>query len=152
MKYDGSNPNTPIYLALNGTIYDVTAGRSMYGPGGSYHFFAGRDASRAFVTGCFDTDLTPDMRGAELAFMPADSEDDKTLSKTELKLRKEKEVRAAKKMVQDTIEGWATMFRGAGGKNYFPVGTVKRAPGWEDRLPKRKLCDYAQKQRPKRKE
>lgn len=33
------------------------------GPGGSYHFFAGRDASRAFVTGKFKDDLNDDVRG-----------------------------------------------------------------------------------------
>ena len=46
----------------------------MYGPGGSYSFFAGRDATRAFVTGCFDTDLNGDLRGVEQMFMPVDDE------------------------------------------------------------------------------
>lgn len=46
-----------------GRVYDVTSGRLIYGPRGSYHFFAGRDASRAFVTGCFETHLTHDLRG-----------------------------------------------------------------------------------------
>ena len=44
-------------------MFDVTPGRHNYGEGGAYHFFAGRDASRAFVTGCFDTHLTHDTRG-----------------------------------------------------------------------------------------
>jgi hypothetical protein len=35
----------------------------VYGPRGSYSFFAGRDASRAYVTGCFETHLTHDVRG-----------------------------------------------------------------------------------------
>lgn len=44
-------------------MFDVTPGRWVYGPRGSYHFFAGRDASRAYVTGCFETHLTHDLRG-----------------------------------------------------------------------------------------
>lgn len=124
----------------------------MYGPGGSYSFFAGRDATRAFITGCFDTDLTPDLRGAEEAFMPVDAEggSKKALTKGEEKIRRELETRLAKKRVQDTIEGWATMFRGDAGKDYFKVGEVQRGEGWIEMLPKRKLCDRAQKQRPKR--
>ena len=27
LAYDGSDPNKPIYVALNGTIYDVSASR-----------------------------------------------------------------------------------------------------------------------------
>ena len=68
--YDGTDPAKPLYLAINGTIYDVPNGRRFYGPGGSYHFFGGADASRAFVTSCFDSDITPDMRGVEEMFMP----------------------------------------------------------------------------------
>src|SRR5205814_4778334 len=63
--YDGTNPDLPIYLAINGTIFDVSASRHIYGPGGSYHFFAGHDATRAYVTGCFTEDITPDLRGVE---------------------------------------------------------------------------------------
>ena len=163
--YNGQDPNKPVYLALNGTIYDVSAGRHLYGPGGSYSFFAGRDASRAFVTGCFDIDLTPDMRGAEETYVPVDTDEaevvgengelkrkggSKGVTKAELKVRREREYRLARKRVDDTIEGWAKMFRGDGGKNYFEVGQVKRAPGWLDRLPKRPLCERAQKQRPRR--
>eukprot|EP00842_Homolaphlyctis_polyrhiza_P003451 jgi/Hompol1/4106/HPOL_001727-RA len=62
-QYDGSDPSKPIYIALEGIVYDVTEGRNYYGPGGGYEFFAGKDATRAYITGCFKTHLTHDLRG-----------------------------------------------------------------------------------------
>lgn len=53
-KYSGKDESKPILLAIQGRLYDVTRGKSYYGPNGGYHIFAGRDASRSFVTGCFD--------------------------------------------------------------------------------------------------
>lgn len=51
-----------LYLAILGEVYDVTKGERYYGPGGSYHFFTGRDCSRAFVTGDFtESGLTDDI-------------------------------------------------------------------------------------------
>ncbi|CAD6956993.1 unnamed protein product [Tilletia laevis] len=63
--YAGRAPDRPIYLAVMGDVYDVTSNPHIYGPGGSYSFFAGRDASRAYVTGCFESEaqLTHDLRG-----------------------------------------------------------------------------------------
>lgn len=148
--YDGRDPNKPIYLALNGTIYDVTAGRRVYGPGGSYNVFAGVDAARGFVTGCFAEDRTPDLRGAEWTYIPTDvpGYDERGLT-GEQKSYREQQVRLAKKQVKQTIEGWEKMFRGDGGKDYFEVGKVKRPEGWLDLLPKKELCAQAQKARPK---
>jgi hypothetical protein len=52
-------------LRFSGDVYDVSANRRIYGPGGGYGFFAGKDAARAFVTGCFKEDLTHDIRGLD---------------------------------------------------------------------------------------
>ncbi|KAJ3383423.1 hypothetical protein HDU92_004217 [Lobulomyces angularis] len=63
-KYDGTNPDLPIYLAILGKVYDVTAGRQYYNAiDGSYGFFSGKDATRSYITGCFKTHLTHDLRG-----------------------------------------------------------------------------------------
>lgn len=45
-QHDGSDPAKPIYVAIKGNVYDVTAKKEMYGPGQGYNVFAGRDASR----------------------------------------------------------------------------------------------------------
>jgi len=39
--YDGSDTGRGIYLAILGSVYDVSAGRRHYGPDGSYGFFSG---------------------------------------------------------------------------------------------------------------
>ena len=62
--FDGRDGG-PIYLAVDGDVYDVSATRELYAPGKSYSFFSGKDGARAYVTGCFATDLTHDLRGIE---------------------------------------------------------------------------------------
>ncbi|KAI6021517.1 cytochrome b5 [Pisolithus microcarpus] len=46
-EYDGSDPSRPIYVSIKGDVFDVTRKRDVYGKGGSYNIFAGKDGSRA---------------------------------------------------------------------------------------------------------
>ncbi|XP_047181942.1 membrane-associated progesterone-binding protein 4 [Vigna umbellata] len=62
--FNGSDEGLPILLGILGSVFDVTKGKSHYGSGGGYNHFAGRDASRAFVSGNFTGDgLTDSLRG-----------------------------------------------------------------------------------------
>ena len=67
-RFDGRD-GRPAYLSVDGHVFDVTVAAGSgghYGPGSSYNVFLGRDATRAFVTGCFiDSDeyATHDLRG-----------------------------------------------------------------------------------------
>jgi len=62
-RFDGNVEGQPIYLAIDGDVYDVSSNRRIYGPGGSYALMAGVDAARAFGTGCFKDHRTHDLRG-----------------------------------------------------------------------------------------
>jgi predicted heme/steroid binding protein len=147
--YNGTDPSLPIYVGLNGSIYDVSASPSTYGPGGSYGFFAGRDATRAFLTGCFQDDLTPDLRGVEEMYIPLDDASE-VLTKGEAKIRRERDLRVARKQIVGTVGHWAEVFGGKTGRPYFYVGEIKREEGWLENIPKRELCAPAKEGRPKR--
>lgn len=56
-KFDGNSDQPNIYLAFLGLVYDVTINSQHYARGAEYNAFAGRDATRAFVTGNFTHDL-----------------------------------------------------------------------------------------------
>jgi len=144
--FDGADPRKPIYLAINGTIFDVSEGRHTYGPGGSYEVFAGRDATRAFVTGCFLEDRTGDLRGAEEIYIPIDDPDEEITSGAK-KVRAEKERRDAKKRVLQEVAKWESFYRKH--KKYFEVGKLIGVGEYTGAPPK--LCEVAEKGRPKRK-
>jgi predicted heme/steroid binding protein len=36
-RYDGSSEKRPVYVAIDGEVYDVSANRRIYGKGGSYN-------------------------------------------------------------------------------------------------------------------
>ncbi|KAL5593962.1 uncharacterized protein BROUX77_007309 [Berkeleyomyces rouxiae] len=148
--FDGSDESKPLYIAINGTIYDVSAGRRIYGPGGSYKFFAGVDAARAYVTGCFAEDRTADMRGVEEMYLPVDNpEIDDLYSPDEIQALRIKEREAAFKQVDKALSHWMNFY--AKSDKYSKVGYVKRDEGWLEKEELRGLCASAQKSRPKRK-
>jgi predicted heme/steroid binding protein len=44
--YDGTNQSLPVYMAYEGYVYDVSAGREdFYNVGKDYHYLAGRDST-----------------------------------------------------------------------------------------------------------
>ncbi|KAL8278000.1 hypothetical protein RQP46_009632 [Phenoliferia psychrophenolica] len=58
-RHDGEEKGR-IMFAIRRKVYDVTSGRSFYGPGGPYAIFAGRDASRGLAKQSFEPEmLTP---------------------------------------------------------------------------------------------
>jgi hypothetical protein len=117
----------------------------IYGPGGSYNFFAGRDATRAFVTGCFKDDLTADIRGVEMMFVPVEDVEDENITSAQKKIRRESELRSARRKVEATVQRWQAFF--ANHKKYFEVGRVVNGTVGGEEWP---LCESAEKQRPKR--
>ncbi|PGH26474.1 hypothetical protein AJ80_01787 [Polytolypa hystricis UAMH7299] len=151
--YNGTSETLPIYIAVNSTIFDVSASRHTYGPGGSYSFFAGRDATRAFVSGCFRDDLTPDIRGLEQMHIPVEDNDEdpeeRDMSETEKMVRGEEELREANEKVKKQVDHWEGFFRNH--DRYFEVGRLVGSPGVEGKgVEMRKLCASAEKARPKR--
>jgi len=50
-----------IIMSLNGELLDVSAGREMYGPGGSYALLAAHDVTRCLATMSLETELLDDL-------------------------------------------------------------------------------------------
>uniref|UniRef100_A0A6B2LRN0 Cytochrome b5 heme-binding domain-containing protein n=1 Tax=Arcella intermedia TaxID=1963864 RepID=A0A6B2LRN0_9EUKA len=65
-KQDLSQHTHPptIYLAIKGKVFDVSQAHALYGPGGTYHLFAGTDATRRLAKLHLAKDFPDD--GAEL--------------------------------------------------------------------------------------
>ncbi|XP_049826289.1 membrane-associated progesterone receptor component 2-like [Aethina tumida] len=49
-RYDGTQKDGRILVAVDGQVFDVTAATNLYGPTGPYASFAGRDATRGLAT------------------------------------------------------------------------------------------------------
>ncbi|KAG2204649.1 hypothetical protein INT47_011944 [Mucor saturninus] len=62
LPYNGTE-DSRILMGVNGSVYDVTQGRSFYGPGSPYANFAGHDASRGLAKNSFDPEMMVDPYG-----------------------------------------------------------------------------------------
>jgi membrane-associated progesterone receptor component len=56
-EFTGSSDKTPLYIALLGDVYDVSASADLYGDGMPFHCYAGRDASLAMAKDSCDEAL-----------------------------------------------------------------------------------------------
>ena len=72
-----------VYLSLGGTVFDVSSGRSFYGPGGPYEMFAGRECGAALATMSFDESLLDDFSACEKLSVAEKTELDNWLEKFE---------------------------------------------------------------------
>lgn len=161
----------PILVAINGSVFDVSANPATYGPGGGYNVFAGVDAARGFITGCFAEDRTWDLRGVEDMFLELDEEldlfeegnwvelvrrfgsgDDGEGGVGELTEERKKELRGrvskrrkkAWGYVEKSISHWDSFFRNH--EKYRYVGEVIHRDISGD--PVRKVCASALRKRP----
>ncbi|THH07147.1 hypothetical protein EW145_g3589 [Phellinidium pouzarii] len=59
--FDGSDPAKPIYVSIKGTVFDVSKKEDLYGRGGSYNIFAGKDGSKGLgMSSLKEEDAVPD--------------------------------------------------------------------------------------------
>ena len=68
--FDGSidektNESKPVYISVDGFVFDVTKGKDYYGPGGPYEIFAGRECGAALASMSFDESLLDDVSACE---------------------------------------------------------------------------------------
>ena len=62
-KDEKSGEDKPVYLSVNGQVFDVSEGRDFYGPEGPYENFAGRECGVALAKMSFDTEYLDDLEG-----------------------------------------------------------------------------------------
>ncbi|XP_017077840.2 membrane steroid-binding protein 2 [Drosophila eugracilis] len=58
--FDGTNPDLPIYTALNGLIYDLSPGREKFISHGPYALLAGCNANKVLTIACRSMGFSPD--------------------------------------------------------------------------------------------
>mmetsp|Transcript_10715 Transcript_10715/g.23041 ORF Transcript_10715/g.23041 Transcript_10715/m.23041 type:complete len:105 (+) Transcript_10715:58-372(+) len=63
--FNGLN-DAPVYFSVMGKVFDVTSGRTFYGPGGPYAIFAGRECARALAMMKIEvSECTDDVEGLD---------------------------------------------------------------------------------------
>ncbi|KAL3910382.1 MAG: hypothetical protein SGILL_007713 [Bacillariaceae sp.] len=68
-KDEKSGQDKPVYLSVNGIVFDVSNGRDFYGPEGPYEKFAGKECGVALAKMSFDEEHLGDLKGcSELNF------------------------------------------------------------------------------------
>jgi membrane-associated progesterone receptor component len=59
-EFNGEDTSKPLYVGINGKVYDVSEEREMYSKPSSYHVFTGTDATRLFAKNSVNIqDVTP---------------------------------------------------------------------------------------------
>ncbi|XP_069810736.1 neudesin [Dendropsophus ebraccatus] len=63
-RYNGEQEDQPIYMAVKGAVFDVSAGKEFYGKGAPYNALAGKDSTRAVAKMSLEAeDLISDTTG-----------------------------------------------------------------------------------------